>query len=416
MSNCLTIGSDRTEYQDYLAAVRVALADNLDYTDGQAYTEYNTMSSLRHRLTATLIMVVTALGLAAPVALSDVVALKPDRPERYTVQVGDTLWDIASRFLSTPWHWPKVWKINEQIKNPHLIYPGDVILLRYVDGKPEISVLRRDKLEPGTPLSEAPPEARVVEEPTAPTDTRTEKLRPRVHAQPLDQAIPTIPPNAILPFLTQPFAVGEDELRDAAYVTVGLDDRLLLGNNSEFYARGFADASQEYFAVVRPGKPLRNPDSGELLGYDTTFLGAAQRLEGSDPVKLMLTNAKQEVVPKDRLVASPKQAPLPFYHPHAPKKDVRGWIMSSPNAVAEVGQFAVVSISLGARDGMEEGHVLRVMRQSGTRRDPMTGSRYQLPEEESGLALVFRTFEKLSYALILTATRPINIGDAVITP
>jgi hypothetical protein len=199
-------------------------------------------------------------------------------------------------------------------------------------------------------------------------------------------------------------------------VTVGLDDRLLLGNKSEFYARGFAGDGQEYFAVVRPGRALRSPGSDEVLGYDTAFLGDAQRLEGEDPVKLVMLSATQEVVPKDRLVPAPKQAPLPFYQPHAPEQNVRGWILSSPHAVSEVGQFAVVAISLGARDGMEEGHVMRIMRHAGSRRDPLTRSVYDLPDEESGFAMVFRTFEKLSYALVLTATQPVHIGDAVVTP
>jgi LysM repeat protein len=388
----------------------------LDYTHRQAYTENNTMSPTRPRIATSFIMVVMAFGLMS-IAVSEEVALKPGHPERYTVQVGDTLWDIAARFLRSPWHWPKVWKINEQIKNPHLIYPGDVLLLRYVDGKPEISVLRREKLEPGTPLSEAPPEARAVEEPAAPPpDGRTVKLKPRIYSEALDEAIPTIPPNAILPFLTEPFALSDDELRDAAYVTVGLDDRLALGDHSEFYARGFEGPEHEFYQVVRPGKALRHPESGELLGFDTAYLGEAQRFDGKDPVKLIVSSAKQEIGPKDRLVPAPKKAALPFYQPHAPKSDVRGWILSSPNAVAEVGQFAVVAVSLGARDGIEDGHVLRIMRHVGSHRDPVTGGRYELPEEDSGLAMVFRTFEKLSYALVMTATRPVHIGDAVITP
>ncbi len=377
------------------------------------------MSPLRPRIAATLIMVATVLGLGSTVALSEDVALRPDRPDRYTVQAGDTLWDIASRFLRSPWHWPKVWKINEQIKNPHLIYPGDVIVLRYVDGKPELTTLRREKLEPGTPLSEAAPEVRAVEEPAAPTrptDARTVKLKPRIYSEPLERAIPTIPPNAILPFLTEPFAIGEEELRDAAYVTVGLDDRLALGDHSQFYARGFEGNAQEFYQVVRPGKALHHPETGELLGYDTAYLGEAQRLDGQDPVKLVVTSARQEIVPKDRLVPSPKKPALPFYQPRAPQKDVRGWIVSSPNAVAEVGQFAVIAISLGARDGIEDGHVLRIMRHVGSHRDPVSGGYYELPEEESGFAIVFRTFDALSYALIMTATRPVHIGDAVITP
>src|SRR3989344_5508263 len=164
-------------------------------------------------------LLITALLLAAPVQVrADEVQLKPDHPERYTVVKGDTLWDVSTRFLKSPWHWPKIWKINDQIKNPHLIYPGDVVVLRMVDGKPELMVLRKETVTaPGLPsLSETAKAQEPAAGPT-PTDGRTVKLRPQVHSEALDAAIPTIPPDAILPFLTRPLVVGEDELEQAGY-------------------------------------------------------------------------------------------------------------------------------------------------------------------------------------------------------
>jgi LysM repeat protein len=366
-----------------------------------------------------LIIVITGLIGPRPGGAEEI-QLKPDHPQRYTVVKGDTLWDISSRFLKSPWMWPKIWKINQGIKNPHLIYPGDVIVLRTVDGQPELSVLRHEKLAPAPPATQAlpapaPAAAAPVEAPAV-TDVRTVKLSPQVRSEPLEAAIPTIPPNAILPFLTRPLAVQDDELQKAGYVTIGLDNRIALGNNSQFYARGLKDDGQEYYYIFRPGKAIRNPDTGELLGYEAEYLGDAERLDGGDPSKLIVTKALQEILPTDRLLAAPEKVSLPYYYPHPPKTRVDGRIVTALNAVAEIGPYSVIGISLGTREGMEEGTVLRIMRHVGTARDPVTHETYALPDEESGLLMVFRPFEKMSYALVMTATRPIHLLDAVTTP
>jgi hypothetical protein len=351
------------------------------------------------------LIIIMAYGLMSFSATADVVQLKDDHPQRYTVVKGDTLWDISTRFLKTPWHWPKIWKINEQIANPHLIYPGDVIVLRYVDGKPELTVLRAGKL----PTFEAPPE-----EP--PTDGRTVKIQPRVHALPLKEAIPTISPDVILPFLSQPLAVDENQLEQAGYITIGLDNRIALGDNSEFYARGLKEKNDEYYQIFRRGKPLVHPETKELLAYEAIYLGDAQKLEPGDPSKLVVTLVKQEILPTDRLLAAPKSPPLPYYYPRPPKDKVNGRIVAALNAVSEIGPYTIVAITLGKREGMEEGHVLRIMRHVGKHRDPVTREYYNLPDEESGLLMVFRTYEKISYALVMDATRPIHLHDAVTTP
>jgi hypothetical protein len=364
-----------------------------------------------------LIIPVAALLLSAPVA-ADEVQLKPDHPERYTVKKGDTLWDISARFLKSPWHWARVWKINEQIKNPHLIYPGDVILLRYVDGQPELTVLRQEKL----PLGEAAPEEKpgVAPEPALPPPApgstgRTDKLQPGVHIEPIGGAIPTIPPNAILPFLTNPLAVGEKELEKAGYITTGLDDRIALGDHSEFYARG-VPSTTEFFQIFRPGNPIRHPETKELLAYEAIYLGDARTLQSGDPSKLVVTAVKQEIQPRDRLLESPPVAPLPYYFPSAPSTQVRGYIVSALNAVSEIGTYGVVAITLGKREGMQEGHVLRVLRHVGKHRDPLSLRDYNLPDEESALVMVFRVYDKVSYALVMRSTRPVHLGDAVVTP
>jgi len=359
---------------------------------------------------------VVCLLLVGP-AGADEVQLKPEHPDRYTVQKGDTLWDISSRFLKSPWLWPRVWKINEQVKNPHLIYPGDVILLRYVNGKPELTLLRNEKLppeqapavqKPATPEAALPP-------PEAGSTGRTEKLSPTVRADALGGAVPTIPPNAIMPFLTYPLAVGEKELDAAGYVTTGLDDRIALGDQSEFYARGIT-GTDEYYSIVRRGNAIRNPETSELLAYEAVYLGDAKKLEPGDPAKFIVTRVKQEIQPTDRLVLAPPHGALPYYYPSAPAKQVNGRIVAALNAVAEIGTYGVVAISLGKREGMEEGHVLRVMRHVGTGRDPISHDKYKLPDEESALVMVFRVYDKMSYALVMTATRPVHILDAVVTP
>lgn len=369
------------------------------------------MSLKRHALVAPLGLII-ALVFSASLR-ADVIELRPDRPQRYTVVKGDTLWDIAARFLKDPWRWPNIWNKNDQVRNPHLIYPGDVLVLRFVDGQPVIGLEQTGAAPPPAPDSPAAPP--VVSGPTE-SDGRTVKLRPEVRRESLDAAIPTIKPDVIGPFLTQPLAVDDDQLREAGYVTVGLDSRVALGNLSEFYARRLGAKPADRYQVFRPGKALRHPETKELLAYEALYLGEARLLDGGDPAKLEVTSVKQEIVPTDRLMVAPQEAPLPYYFPRAPEKQVNGRIISVINGVAEFGPGAVVGISLGKREGMAEGHVLRIMRHAGKHRDPVTGERYKLPDEESGLLIVFRTFEKVSYGLIVNATRPVHILDAVRTP
>lgn len=358
-------------------------------------------------------LLLLALLFVAPPLAADTVALRDGHPERYTVVKGDTLWDIASRFLRDPWLWAKVWNKNDQIRNPHLIYPGDVIILSWRDGQPELGVLRNQKLTPVDytgggetgEIVETPPPGPVV------------KLSPDVRSEPLPGAIPTIKPEAIAPFLTEPLAIERRELNKAGYVTTGLDDRVALGNLSQFYARGLGDASAaQHYKIFRPGKALRHPDTGKVLAYEAMFLGEAKVLEAGDPTKLEVVRVKQEIVPGDRLLAASVQPPLPYYYPRAPERPVTGRILSAINGVEAFGPNTVVAISLGVRDGMEPGQVLRIMRHVGKHRDPVTKRKYRLPDEQSGLLMVFQPYEKVSYALVMYAERPVHILDTVTNP
>ncbi|OGI41695.1 MAG: hypothetical protein A2150_06160 [Candidatus Muproteobacteria bacterium RBG_16_64_11] len=340
------------------------------------------MSPNRHAFRTWVLAVCLAV---TGLALADVVQLAANPPDRYTVIKGDTLWGIAARFLKEPWYWPRVWKINEHIKNPHLIYPGDVLVLRRDGGQPQIG------------LDE-------------------EFLSPRARTESRDDAIVTVPPGAILPYLHQQLVVSNHELEKAGYVTVGMDGRVALGDHDQFYARGLGKKPDEFYQLFRPGKPLRNPDNGEVLGYEAIYLGDATLMAAGDPSKLAVTRVAQEIGPTDRLIKAPPRTTLPHYFPRAPKNQVSGRILSGVNALREFGPLAVVAISLGKREGMEEGHVLRIMRHAGRHKDPITKKLYQLPDEESGLLMVFRVFDKASYALIMDANRPIHLHDVVQTP
>ena len=371
-------------------------------------------------------LILALLALAAPV-FADTVDLKPDHPDRYVVQKGDTLWDISQRFLKDPWRWASVWKNNDQIKNPHLIYPGDVIVLTYVEGKPQLGVLREEKLAPAPAPTEtaapaAAPAPEVAAAPAAapageaPSGMNVVKLEPRVHSEPIKQPVPTISPDVIAPFLTQPLVVGRSELRDAGYVTIGLDDRRALGDGSEFYARGLKKNDTEYYQIFRQGPALRDPESDEVLGYEAQYLGDARMLEPGDPAKLVVTSVKQEILPTDRLLAAPEKAALPYYFPRAPEKEVHGRILSAINGMREFGPNTIVAINLGKREGIEEGNVLRIMRHVGHDTDPVTHKSYKLPDESTGLLMVFRVFDKVSYALIMAAKQPVHLYDALRTP
>ena len=388
------------------------------------------MSALRNPLFSLVVAALVALPATSSgqneqvevIESGDIVQLQPDYPTRYTVVKGDTLWDISTRFLRTPWHWPRIWKINEQIANPHLIYPGDVIVLRFVEGQPELTVVRGGQpmpVQPGeVPLADQDlPISEVLEGVAGAPSGIVVRLSPRVLSKPLAQPIPTLSPEIILPFLSRPLFVDDDQLEKSGYVTIGLDDRIALGDNSEFYARGLPEnPDAEFYMLYRKGKKVKDPDTKKLLGYEAIYLGDAKMLKVGDPAKLVVTKVKQEILPRDNLLVAPRKAPLPYYFPHVPETQLRGRIVTALNAVSEVGPFTIVSVNLGRRDGIEEGHVFRITRRAGKHKDPVTRRKYQLPDEDSGLMMIFRPYEKLSYGLIINATRPIHILDAVVTP
>ena len=365
------------------------------------------------------------LGLIFPFAASahaDSVVLNPSHPQRYTVVRGDTLWGISARFLKDPWQWAKVWTINPQIKNPNLIYPGDVIALSYVNGEPRLTLLRTETLAPVPGSKQAltvpgTPAARTTAGAAGVTALTVVKLEPKLRSEPINQAIPTISPTAIGPFLTRPLVVSRDQLHRDPYIAEGLDSHVVLGTASRFYARGLGPHPARYYEIFRRGEALREPGSGKTLGYQAQYLGRAKLLRGGDPARLVVTAARQEIFPGDRLVAASRvQPPEPYYFPHPPGRMVHGRIISALNNVADFGPLTVVAIDLGRNDGMRDGDVLRILHPGRRRVDPVTGDRYRTPDEPAGLLMVFRVFGKVSYALIMSASGPIDMYDKVMTP
>ncbi|MHB8346750.1 MAG: LysM peptidoglycan-binding domain-containing protein [Acidiferrobacterales bacterium] len=362
---------------------------------------------------------------SAAAAQADTVAVQPDHPQRYTVVSGDTLWGISARFLKDPWQWAKVWTVNPQIRNPDLIYPGNVIVFSYVNGKPRLTLLRSTTLAP-VPGGEAAapavsPSTSVAQTPPvssgAGASLAVVKLEPQVRSEPIRQAIPTISPTVIGPFLTRPLVVSSSQLRHAPYVAEGLNDQVVLGTASKFYARRLGTHPAHYYQIFRQGKALKDPDSGKTLGYQAIYLGRATLLTPGDPAKLVITRARQEIFPRDLLVAAPRRRPpMPYYFPHPPAHKVRGRIISGLNDIEDFGPLSVVAIDLGHNEDINEGDVLRILRHGNRRTDPETHSTYHTPNESEGLLMVFRVFDKVSYALIMSATGPVHMDDVVTTP
>ena len=321
------------------------------------------------------------------------VNLNPAHPERHVVVKGDTLWDISAMFLRDPWLWPEVWFVNPQIQNPHLIYPGDEIVLTYADGRPLLTLHRG-------------------------SGSGHKKLSPSIRTKPLDTAIPTIPMDAIAQFLTRPYVMEEGELEHAPYVVHFLDDHIVGGAGISFYARSIDEQQPSRYSLVRPGKPYKDPDTGEILGYEAAFIGDADLQRTGDPAKLLISSSEMEAVIGDRLIKIEDEEPMINFQPSVPETEIEGRIISVLNGVSQIGQYNVVVLNKGAADGLEPGHVLEILQGGNEIRDVIIGrgATVTLPLEEAGHLMVFRTFERVSFALIMHATKPLHVLDWVRPP
>ncbi|MYM34247.1 LysM peptidoglycan-binding domain-containing protein [Duganella sp. FT94W] len=351
----------------------------------------------------------TALFAAASAASAapTVCAFRPDAPDQHLVVKGDTLWDIAGAFLHQPWCWPTVWDMNrDAIANPHWIYPGQMIWLDRAAGR----------LRLGRPLSPG------LYEPAIRT------LSPRVRTEALGQdAVPSIPPGAIEPFLTQPLIIEADELAGAPRIVATQQGRVFLGKGDKAYVRGELGGNTA-FQVFRPGAPLKDPLTGEVIGHEAFYLGtlklqaAASASAGGDVHTFTVASAAQEMGKGDQLRAVPP-TPLRNYVPHPPARPVEARLVAVYGGVNHAGQHQIVSINRGKLDGLDIGAVLRLYHAGVTVRDSTAGQGWigraqqvRLPDEEVGSLFIFRTFKHISYGLIMQATAPVAVGDVARSP
>ncbi|MDX1563452.1 MAG: LysM domain-containing protein, partial [Gammaproteobacteria bacterium] len=342
-----------------------------------------------------------ATGAAAAVGQAgNAPVLNPRHPESYVVQQGDTLWDIAAMFLRDPWYWPEIWQINPQVANPHLIFPGDILSLAYLDdGSPVIQLTRGS----GGPVEAGP----------------IERLSPRIRTEMLEEAIPTIPYETLRAFLSRPAVLDPAELDSLPYLFAH-PEGLLGSAGRDVYVRGTDAPVGTVFNFVHTGDALVDPDDGSVLGYQGLYVGQGRVRRSGDPATVFMTESAREANIGDYLIAEESVTPVTFF-PRAPTEQVEGRILSVLDGVSMIGQFQVVVINRGARDGIEQGHVLDIYRtgeviSDTTRNSGFFTEKVRLPDELAGTTMVFRIFDRMSYALVMEATREIRVLDTVRNP
>ena len=341
-------------------------------------------------------------------------------PRTYVVRRGDTLWDISGQFLRDPWLWAEVWHINPELENPHLIYPGDVLVLGYDEGRPVVRRVDEDDIRDPEVIEEirraeerVREDDRFVDDPDQPVV----RMQPRIRTEPIEAAVPTIPLSAIRSFLDETRVVDQEDLDGAAYVLRSVSDtRLLSAAGERIYVRGLDDNGERRFHVVRPGAQFRDPETGERLGREARFIGEVRVQEFGDPAIAQLQRVAQEVRRGDLLLPIPLDELRENFMPQPPEQDVSGRIISVFDSIGHIGQYQVVMLNLGSRDGMDVGHVLTIMQDGGTFHDERARGPVALPDQRAGELMVFRVYDKISYALVMRATRSIRLQDKVVTP
>ena len=349
--------------------------------------------------------VAVAVVVPTPVQPAATVVLKPDAPRSYTVKAGDTLWDISSRFLRDPWLWPEIWHVNSSVQNPHLIYPGDVLTLAYgANGQPEVSLA--PAATPGVSLN-------------------TVRVQPLVRSSALAGSIPTIPYDAIKAFLGKPSIVSKEDTLKAPRVA-GLRDRhMVAGAGHDFYVKGLQSQGPGRYSVVRVGDELKDPDTGKVLGYMGTYTGAARIDQVADLSRAQLIDSGRETTTGDLLFAEDAQSVSADLLPRPSPAGVNGQIIAVVDGVELIGSYQVVAINRGSKQGLAAGHVLAIDAQGEVVADGSCRQSYwsfcgnktiTLPAERAATLLVFKTYDQLSYGLVLGATVPVRVTDRVRTP
>lgn len=327
-------------------------------------------------------------------------ALAPNAPDSYTVKRGDTLWDLSSMYLTSPWRWPELWGMNkEQIRNPHLIYPGQVLLLIKDGGRARLQLA--DGPSSGEPTSG--------------------RLEPRIREVGGERvAISAIPNNLIEPFLSRPQVHEAGAFNEAPRIVATQEGRVFVGRGDEAYARGIKDEAILNYNVFRPLRPLFDPDDRvrkSPIAYEAFYLGTMNKVRGGEIAKLRVDSSKQEIGIGDRLIPLEREQII-SYVPKRPDAAVDARVISIYDGVRFAGGGQIVTLSRGSDDGLVIGDVLQLYRTGETRLDRTAATRefIKLPDEQIGLGFVFRAFPRISYALILRGTQPVEVGDRASNP
>ena len=327
--------------------------------------------------------------------------IRSDAPDRHVVVKGDTLWDISGTFFKDPWRWPHIWGLNKDtIKDPHWIYPGDVIYLDRKNGTLHIG-------QPGEGSGEMA--ASGVGE-----TGNTVKLVPKVRVFPsAHDAIPSIPSSVIAPFLTRPLIVGEDELKNAPTLIGAREGRVILGNADTAFVKNLPSDKGEQWQIYRPGKTFVDPVTDEVLGIEAIYLGNAEVTRFGKVSTVTITHAVEEINAGDRLILHTEDE-VSNYLPRAPESKISATVISIYGGVSQGGQNTVITLNKGARDGLEKGHVLALYHKGEVVKSD--GENYKLPDERYGLVFVFRVFDKVSYALVMETRLPVQLLDSAKNP
>jgi hypothetical protein len=319
------------------------------------------------------------------------VELNEDVPETYIVKKGDTLWGISGMYLKEPWLWPELWDANPQIDNPHLIYPGDELYLVWIDGQPRLRMRRG----------------------------REVKLTPNMRVTPLNLAIPAIPLDQIGPWLRRNRVMGAQEINNSAYIVAAGERHLITGPGDNIFGRGpFPDGERAY-TIYRAGQSYVDPVSGEFLGYEVINIGSAKLLSSNrdDVTELQITRIDEEVRIGDRLFPIEERILDASYHPQAPEEEIVGGVMIAvEGGLTQIGDMSIVVINKGKRDGLQIGNVVAVYQAGRHVFDKVAQSNVVLPDTRAGLAMVFESYEKVSYAIVLKTARPLSVFDLVKNP
>lgn len=321
--------------------------------------------------------------------------LKNDVPLNYVVQQGDTLWDISGVYLQEAWRWPELWEINPQVDNPHRIYPGDVLSLRWEGGRPRLALASRGDVT----------------------------LSPSVRSQPLDTAIPPVPRDQIDPFLRNNRILEAGVFPDLPYVIAGDAQRIISGLGDRIYVRGPVASGDQVFGIIRQGNPILDPLTQEVLGISALDIGSASLSsaeveEASNAVKeFEITRMTEEIRIGDRLIPLSAGILDSFFQPKAPDSDIEnGFMVAVSSGVTQIGPMNIVTINRGDREGLMVGDVLAIYQTGEVVQDPLQKEMVALPDVRAGVLMVFAVYDKASFGLVLTASRPLAVGDKVKNP